>query len=117
MNNQENNCSRHVLSGIAALLIGALLIFPWTTSAHSINLEKAQEFAREYARKVRKESNGKYTHYSTDCWNLFQGHNHYVRCTIEYDDDADKDQTTRLCRESVDVFCKLTTVARPLITT
>ena len=33
--------------------------------------------ARDYTRSVRAESGGKYLHYSTDCWELFEGHNHY----------------------------------------
>ena len=95
---------RKMPAGIVLVLIGATLVLPWTVSAHNINLDKAQELARNYARKVRTESNGKYTHYSTDCVNLFQGHNHYVRCTIEYDNDDDNDSNSRLCREAVDVF-------------
>ena len=84
------------------LLIGASLLLSSPASAHNINLEKAQELARDYAREVRKESNGKYLHYTTDCYNLFQGHNHYVRCLIEYDND--EDATSRACRETIDVY-------------
>ena len=94
---------RKTPTGIAVLLISACLVFPWTTSAHNIKLEKAQELAREYARNVRKESGGKYLHYSTDCIKLYQDHNHYVRCMIEYDDDKTQD-TNMLCREAIDIF-------------
>ncbi len=95
---------RNLRLGVAAFFIGGGLVLPVTLSAHNINLEKAQEFARDYARQVRKESNGKYTHYSTDCYRLFEGHNHYVRCLIEYDDDAPKDKSSKLCRETIDVY-------------
>src|SRR4051812_3018819 len=96
---------RRMLAGINALLIGTSLVFPWGASAHNINLAKAQELARDYAREVRRESGGRYTHYTTDCYHLFQGHNHYVRCLIEYDDDDEtKDPTWRACRETVDVY-------------
>lgn len=96
---------RRVLAGIAAMLMGASLIFTGGASAHSIDLAQAQEIARDYARSVRKESNGKYPHYTTDCYKLYQGHNHYVRCSIEYIDDEHPGGTkTALCRESIDVF-------------
>ncbi|MBA3765852.1 MAG: hypothetical protein H0W99_02470 [Acidobacteria bacterium] len=96
---------RRALYGIIALLMCVSLVFTLSASAHNIDLAKAQEIARDYARQVRKESNGKYLHYSTDCRNLFQGHNHYVRCAIEYTDDEKTGGTNpALCRESIDVF-------------
>jgi hypothetical protein len=79
--------SRRVLAGITAILLGASLIFTSSASAHNISLDKAWEIARDYARQVRSESGGKYTNYATDCYNLFQGHNHFVRCPIEYDNE------------------------------
>ena len=118
MNQRENDFSRRqglgmtaasmsrrrMLGGIAAALMGACLVLTGNTSAHDIDLDKAQEIARDYARSVRKESNGKYLHYSTDCYKLFQGHNHYVRCRIEYDSKETKGTGSRACRETVDVF-------------
>lgn len=119
MSKQENGLSRRqmsgmtvghtlrrsALAGIAAMLMGASLTFTGGASAHNIDLAKAQEIARDYARSVRKESNGKYPHYSTDCYKLFQGHNHYVRCLIEYTNDENPGGTkSALCRETIDVF-------------
>src|SRR4051812_21136000 len=95
---------RSAFAGIAVILMGASLVFPWNVSAHNIDLEKAQELARDYAREVRRESGGKYTHYTTDCYKLFEGHNHYVRCLIEYDNDETENTTTRVCRETLDVY-------------
>ena len=99
---------RRVLAGIAALLMGASLIFTSSAFAHNIDLAKAQEIARDYARLVRSESGGKYTHYATDCYNLYQGHNHFVRCQIEYDNEETKNSTTdtRACRETIDIYLR-----------
>ena len=95
---------RRILAGIAVLIMGASVVLE-SVSAHNINLEKAQEFARDYAREVRQESAGKYLHYTTDCINLFKGHNHYARCTIEFTDDENPGNTkSALCRETVDVY-------------
>jgi hypothetical protein len=110
MNTQDDGYSRRerlgrrVLAGIAAILIGASFIFTSSASAHNINLNKAWEMAREYARGVRAESNGKYLHYTTDCWELFEGHNHYVRCGISYNNRVGDRAPTILCRETIDVY-------------
>ncbi len=96
---------RRVLAGIAALLMGVSLVFTLSASAHNISLANAQEMARDYARSVRKGSKGKYLHYSTDCYKLFQDHNHYVRCQIDYTDDEKTGGTnSAVCRETIDVF-------------
>ena len=99
-----NLLRRRILAGIAVLLmdVGVLLE---SVSAHNISLAKAQEFARDYAREVREESGGKYLHYTTDCIKLFQGHNHYVRCSIEFTDDKNPGGTkSAVCREQIDVY-------------
>jgi hypothetical protein len=44
---------RRMLVGLAALLLGASLVFSGNVSAHNISLERAWEMAREYARAVR----------------------------------------------------------------
>jgi hypothetical protein len=118
MSTQENNHSgpeplgmtaghmlrRKILAGIAVLLMGAGPLSE-SASAHNINLAKAQEFARDYAREVREESGGKYLHYTTDCIKLFQGHNHYVRCTIEFTNDENPgNDKSAACREQIDVY-------------
>ena len=97
--------SRRVLAVIASLLMGASLVFTLSASAHDISHANAQEIARDYARGVREESNGKYLHYSTDCYKLFTGHNHYVRCQIDYTDDQKTGGINpAVCRETIDVF-------------
>ena len=95
---------RRVLAGIAAILIGTSLIFSGNVSAHNIDLKKARELARERARRVRDESGGKYLHYSTSCVKSYPGHNHYVRCRIDYQNEADAEKGVYTCRETIDVF-------------
>ena len=94
-----------LLTMTIALLLGASFSFSRSVSAHDIDLAGAREIARDYARSVRADSDGKYLHYTTSCYKLFQGHNHYVRCTIEYTDDAHPGGTeSALCREVMDVY-------------
>jgi hypothetical protein len=56
MSTQESNFSRRkglkrsVLVGVAALSMGVSLVFTPSTSAHNIDLPKARELAKEYAR-------------------------------------------------------------------
>jgi hypothetical protein len=64
---------RRVLAGIVAMLMGASLVFSGSASAHNIDLAKARDLARNYARSIRDESGGKYLHYTTDGWRLFEG--------------------------------------------
>jgi hypothetical protein len=96
---------RRLLAGVATVLMATSLIFTGGASAHNISLAKGEEVARDYAQSVRRESNGKYRSYTTDCYTLFQGHNHYVRCVIKY---TDKERaglyTPGLCQETIDVF-------------
>jgi hypothetical protein len=95
---------RGMLFGIAAMLMGASLFFTWSTSAHNIDLAKARDVAREYARKVRDESGGKYLHYSTSCKKAFPGHNHVVYCTIDYQNATDTEKGVYTCRETIQIF-------------
>ena len=57
--------SKSPLIVIVAILIGVNFVFTCSTSAHNIDMAKAREVTRNYARKVRDESGGKYAHYST----------------------------------------------------
>ena len=95
---------RKILVGVVVLLIGASLISSRRVAAHNIDVEKAWESAREYARSVRKESNGKYLHYSTKCAKAFPGHNHYLRCTIEYQNAKDAKAGVYTCKETIEVY-------------
>ncbi|MFL6229078.1 MAG: hypothetical protein ACJ741_09885 [Pyrinomonadaceae bacterium] len=94
---------RRVIIGISVALMCASLVSPWETSAHNIDPAKAREVAREYARSVREEGHG-YIHYSTSCRTLFPGHNHYVRCEIEYQNEKETKAGVYTCKESLDVF-------------
>ena len=94
---------RRALAGIAVILIGASLIFSGIVSAHNIDLKKARELARDYARKVRDESGGKYVHYSTNCVAAFPNHNHIARCLIEYRNEADTKKGVYTCQELIEI--------------
>jgi hypothetical protein len=69
-------------------------------SAHNIDVVVAREKAREYARQKVADPNRAYEHYTTDCLAVFPGHNHYVRCSVFYQ-DANRVQ---LCKERIEVF-------------
>ncbi len=120
MSKQENKFSRRqrlgmimdsmlrkrVLAGVAIILMGSSLIFTLSASAHNIDVAKAREVAREYARQVRDESGGKFTHYSTRCGAIFPDHNHYARCTIEYQNAKDTAAGVYTCKETIEVYMK-----------
>lgn len=107
MSTPENDLSRRervrrsVLAGVAVLLMGASLVFISSTSAHDVNLKKAREAAREYARSVRAASDGKYIHYSTRCSKLFP---HIVKCEIEYQNAQDTAKGVYTCKEGITVY-------------
>lgn len=117
MSKQDKGCSRRgrlemrlgimsrrrALAGIAALVMGASLVFTWSASAHNIDLTKAREMARAYARQVRDESGGKYAHFSTNCVRAFPGHNHIARCLIDYQNAADRERGVYTCRELIEI--------------
>jgi hypothetical protein len=95
---------RRVLALIATVVMGASLIFTWSTSAHNIDLAKAREAIREYARGVRNEPGRGYVHYSTDCQKMFPGHNHRVRCVVSYQNEKDSAAGVYTCREAIEVL-------------
>jgi hypothetical protein len=107
MSPQANNLShremlrRRVLAGIAALLMGASLVFSGSTSAHNIDVAKARELARNYARQVRDGSGGKYLHYTTSCTRNFPNHNHSVNCVIKYQNAKDTAAGVYTCKEKI----------------
>lgn len=100
----ESMLRRRVLAGIAAILMCASLVFTLRASAHNISLANAREMARQYAKSVREESRGKYISSMSDCYTLFPGHNHYVRCEIDYKDEATKNNGRGVCYETIDVY-------------
>jgi hypothetical protein len=97
---------RKVLAVIAALLMGASLVFSGSASAHNIDVKKAREVIREYARSVRDQSGGKYIHFSTRCGAMFPNHNHYARCTVEYQNAKDSAAGVYTCKETIEVFMR-----------
>lgn len=68
--------------------------------AHTIDVAKARDKAREYAKKKVDDPNRTYQHFTTDCLAAFSGHNHVVRCSIFYLDDS----RNQLCKERIEVF-------------
>jgi len=94
---------RRSLIVIIASLSGVCLLFTWAASAHNIDLKKAREVARDYARQVRDESGGKYVHYSTNCVAAFPNHNHIARCLIDYRNEADTKKDVYTCRELIEI--------------
>jgi hypothetical protein len=95
---------RSVLAGIIAVLMGAGLVYTGSTSAHNIDLAKAKILARDYARNVREESQGKYIRSTWNCVNAFPNHNHIVRCVIEHQNAADKAEGVYTCKETIELF-------------
>ena len=98
--------SRRILAGVATVLMGASLVFTSTVFAHNTDLAKAWELTRDYARSVRAESGGKYLHYSTNCVRAFPGHNHIVRCVIEYQNAKDTAARVYTCKETIELKMK-----------
>lgn len=95
---------RRILIGIAALLMGLSLVISPSASAHNVGLAKAKEKARAYARSVLDSGKG-YVQAITRCVNAFPGHNHYVRCTIQYEDRASKEvDGVFACTENIEVY-------------
>jgi len=94
---------RALLSGVIIFLIGASFVFSVRVSAHNIDLKKARELVRDYARSVRDESGGKYAHYSTNCVAAFPNHNHIARCLIDYQNEADAKKGVYTCRELIEI--------------
>ena len=109
MSTEQNNFSRceklrrRVLAGITALLMGSSLVFTGDASAHNIDLAKARDLARIYARGVRDGSGGKYLHYTTSCRKNFPGHNHSARCTIQYQNAQDAAAGVYTCKEIIEL--------------
>jgi hypothetical protein len=94
---------KSLLIVIVAMLIATNLVFTSSTSAHNVDLKKAREIVRDYARKVRDESGGKYVHYSTNCVAAFQNHNHIARCLVEYRNEADTKKGVYTCQELIEI--------------
>lgn len=103
-----------ILGVIATVLIGAGLVFSANALAHNIDLEKAWEKARDYARAMRSDPGRTYKHYATDCVEAFPGHNHIVRCTVSYQTPKDKEKGKWTCTERIEVYHEAHGRAGPL---
>jgi hypothetical protein len=90
---------RRLLAIFVGLFMGTNLVFSGSTSAHNIDPAKAREVAREYAKAIRDQSNGRYLHYSTSCRIAFPGHNHIVKCAVEYQNEKDTAAGVHLQRD------------------
>jgi hypothetical protein len=94
---------KRVLALIATVMMGASLVFPWSASAHDIDVKKATELAKEYARGIIKEGRG-YITFAWRCKKLYPGHNHVVQCTLEYKNAKDKAAGVYTCKEVIELF-------------
>jgi hypothetical protein len=98
---------RKSLIVVVAILMGTNFVFRWSASAHNIDLKKAREAARDYARMVREQVHGglqgTFVHFSTSCVSAFPGHNHIVRCLIEFQNAADTKKGVYTCREMIEI--------------
>ncbi len=94
---------KSILAGIAVVVMGTSLVFSGSASAHNIDLPKARELAKEYARGIIKEGRG-YINYAWRCKSMFSGHNHYVQCEIEYKTAKDKAAGVYSCKEVIQVI-------------
>ncbi len=94
---------RCLTAPVAAILIAANLVLTAPVFAHNIDLEAAWEKARDYARAKRSDPGRTYKH-STDCVEAFPGHNHYVRCTISYQNEGDTARGRQTCTERIEVY-------------
>lgn len=96
---------KRMLAGIAAILMVASLVFSPSASAHNINLATAKEKAREYSLRVLNDSSKGYVQVIRNCARAFSGHNHYVRCTIKYEDQRSKQiDGVFACTETIEVY-------------
>jgi hypothetical protein len=99
----ENRKSTHLLVRATTVIALSLCIIAGgvpTVNAHNIDVVKARDKAREYARQKVADPNRAYEHFTTDCLAAFPGHNHIVRCSIFYFDDS----RNQLCKERVEVY-------------
>ena len=79
-----------------------------SVNAHTIDVVKAREKAREYARTKRSDPNRNYAHYQTDCVAGFPGHNHVVVCAVSFDTAANRAAGSKewSCSETIEVYFK-----------
>jgi hypothetical protein len=96
---------RRVLVLIAALSMGASLVFTSSTSAHELTLTRARKAAEERGKGHSRSANSRYGTYKTICTRMEY---HFVRCQIQYygrSSSALKNNSL-LCTEYVNVYYK-----------
>ena len=102
----QSSRNRFVRKAAMVIVLASSLLY-WTApnvSAHTIDVAKAREKAREYARAKVNDPNRNYKHYQTDCVAAFPNHNHIVTCSIGYDTEANRGNKEFSCKESIEVY-------------
>jgi len=90
--------------GVAAAM-GTSLFFTGTASAHNINLETAKAKVRPYVSQVLNDPSRGYVQAITRCSRAFSGHNHYIRCTVQYENAESKNvDGVFACTEKVEAY-------------
>lgn len=96
---------RSMLGGIAAILMGVGLAYPSGVSAHNIGVQSAKLKVREYVRSVINAPGSRYVRATTTCNKAFNGHNHYVRCMVQYKDrESENKGRVYACTEHIEVY-------------
>jgi hypothetical protein len=96
---------RRVIARTAVVLMSMSLVFSEITSAHNISVSMAQTRVMKYSERVMNEPNSRYVEAKTNCERVFPGHNHYVRCTVQYEDRRSKRKDgVFACTEKIEVF-------------
>ncbi len=95
---------RRILAGLAAVAMGASLVFSGSASAHDIDVGQARPKAEAYAQSVVQEGNRGYVRPTTTCKKMFRGHSHQVECHIGYQNAKDKAEGEWTCQEFIIIY-------------
>lgn len=87
---------------VAAAATIAGLAFTGTASADNISVPVAKSKCRAYVQDVLKRTN--YVEASWTATPAFPGHNHYVRCAVNYDTAATSTKKYYACKETLDIY-------------
>jgi hypothetical protein len=87
---------------VPALAVAGLAAFTGTASADNISVQFAGSKCKTYAQGVIDSTN--FTEANVKWVPAFPGHNHYVRCTVSYDNAATASKKYYACVETLDVY-------------
>jgi hypothetical protein len=87
---------------VLMLAVAGALAFTGTASADNISVSAAQSKCRAYARGVLADTD--FVSANVKSVRVFPGHNHYVRCTVSYDDAETKSTKYYACIETLDIY-------------